>query len=67
MSEWNFWMKCHIRSGECLWLKIFKSYLRWVLWISTVNQYEEAMTNEQSQYGGYQIDEITYGKSGESD
>ena len=52
MFEQNFWMKCQIRSGECLWHKNLKSYLRWVLWSSKVNQYKETMTNDQSKNGG---------------
>ena len=61
MFEQNFWMKCQIRSGECLWHKNLKSYLRWVLWSSKVNQYKETMTNDQS----HEIDEITYARGGE--
>ena len=34
-------------------------------WVSKVNQYEQALTNERCENGGYQIDEISYAKGGE--
>ena len=56
------------RSGECLRQKQLIGHLRWIInfLISEVKQYEETMGNEQSQIGsgGYQIDEITYVKVG---
>ena len=47
-------MRCQIGTGESLKQKIVIVHLRWVLvlWSSDVTQYDENMTNKQSQCGG---------------